>query len=88
MNDIGGSKQTSIHQLLRGADPEIRAILLTAYDQGFRVDRTKSSHYKVTPRRRRATPCTVFVAATPSEYRGLANTRSKLRGIGVRFDKS
>lgn len=72
-----------IHQLLRGASPEIRNLLIAAHHQGFGVTRTRSGHYAVTTPEHIRPKRTTFTPQHPGDARSVKQALSQLRGIGV-----
>lgn len=88
--DIRGQapvQRTDINRVLRGTNPEVRAMLLTAHKQGFKVTPTKSNHYSVSTPKGVRPMLTKFMSKTPSDARGLHRMRAKLRQIGVVFSR-
>lgn len=82
---MAGSKKTSIRQILRGTSPEMRLLLLAAYEQGLGVSLTGNGHFRVTTPPGAKEKALAFMPGTPSEYRAIANARRKLRRMGVRL---
>lgn len=80
-----------IRRLTRGASPEMRRLMLLAYEQGFEVGRTNSGHYKVMVPEDKETPdgiVTVFLPGTTSDRRSVHRCITKLKRIGVEFPKN
>lgn len=60
---------------------DVQGLIKNLKDQGFTVEKTKSSHWKVFhPKMDGVT----FLASTPSDRRSLANNIRDLRKIGYR----
>lgn len=81
-----GSKKNSIAQILRGAHPEIRALIRVAHEQGYRISKRGNGHFGVVPPPDSECTDLIFVPFTPSSNRVITNVRGKLRRIGVKFE--
>jgi hypothetical protein len=78
-------QRDNINKILKGASPEIRALLKKAHAQDFTVVPTSGGHFKVSTPRGVRPMRSEFSPKTPSDTRGLHRVRSKLRKIGVEF---
>lgn len=76
-----------LNKIRRATSPEIRDMLLAAHEQGFHVKVHRNGHFRVTAPTdgTDGTPPSAVTPGTPSDSRSIANTRSELRRIGVRF---
>ena len=82
---INGSKKQCINRLVRGAHPEIQSLLRTAHEQGYRISKRGNGHFMVVPPPDSDCAELAFIPFTPSVYRVIANSRRKLRHLGVQF---
>jgi hypothetical protein len=70
-------KKADINKILRGASPEIRALLRLAHAQGYVVRHTRSNHYSITTPMGARKMRTVFAPGTPSDIRSVHRVRIK-----------
>ena len=90
MNNIqlsSPAKKDDINHILKGVDPSIAELLRTAHSQRFRVSQTRRNHFKVQTPEHYRDQAKTFAPGTPSDPRSMKATRTKLRHIGVRFDR-
>jgi len=63
------------------ATKEIRKLVKSLQEQGWRVDQLKSGHYRAYSPSGKGI---VHIAGTPSDHRDLANTLARLRKLGYK----
>ncbi len=65
---------------------ELQDIIKEARAQGWRVERTKSGHWKFTPPDKTKKP--IFTGGTPGDRRALRNHLAQMRRAGFRWPPS